>query len=75
MSVFVPILCHFLPKGLYKVEPFLPRVWPSSLLNNVEKTAEKVSCGIPNGDGQVEPSQVMTKYFRRSPILSEALSP
>ena len=27
--------------------------------------------GIPNGDGQVEASQVMTKYFRRSPILSE----
>ena len=63
-----------MPKGLYKVAPFfamsLTPPTPSPL-NNVEKTAEMVPRGIPNGDGQVEASQVMTKYFRRSPILSE----
>ena len=70
----MPILCQFLPKGLYKVASFFAvSLTPAPFLNNVEKTAEIYHAAslMGNGDGQVEASQVMTKYFRRSPILSE----
>ena len=36
MSVFMPSLCQFLRKGLFKIAP-LPWVWPPSLSNNAKK--------------------------------------
>ena len=61
--------------SIFERRPFQNCTFAMSLtpltFKQCEKTAEMVPWGVPNGDGQVEASQVMTKYFRRSPILSE----